>query len=69
MLKYRILVNGGFLLARWQENNPYQFFYITRNGRAFFIDFVFTYNFCDGIVFSIAGCKFFRNLLTLESLS
>ncbi|VDM09694.1 unnamed protein product, partial [Wuchereria bancrofti] len=57
MLKYRTLVNNGFLLACWHESNPNQFCYVTRNGRANFIDFEFTYNFCDGIVLSIAGCN------------
>ncbi|VDO35960.1 unnamed protein product [Onchocerca flexuosa] len=59
MLKYRILVNNEFLLACWHESNPNQFCYVLQNGRATFIEFDFTYNFCDGIVLSIAGCKLF----------
>nr|CRZ25476.1 Bm638 [Brugia malayi] len=57
MLKYRKVVNDGFLLACWHESNPNQFCYVARNGRANFIDFEFTYNFCGGIVLSIAGCN------------
>uniref|UniRef100_A0A8R1TX78 Elongator complex protein 1 n=1 Tax=Onchocerca volvulus TaxID=6282 RepID=A0A8R1TX78_ONCVO len=55
MLKYRILVNDEFLLACWHESNPNQFCYVMQSGRATFIEFDFTYNFCDGIVLSIAG--------------
>uniref|UniRef100_A0A0R3RXY0 Elongator complex protein 1 n=1 Tax=Elaeophora elaphi TaxID=1147741 RepID=A0A0R3RXY0_9BILA len=57
MLKYRISVDNGFLLACWHESNPNQFCYVTQNGRATFIDFDFVYNFCNGIVLSIAGCN------------
>ncbi|VDK82896.1 unnamed protein product [Litomosoides sigmodontis] len=56
MLKYRIVVNSGILLACWHESNPNQFYYITQSGRATFIDFDFVYNFCDDIVLSISGC-------------
>ncbi|KAM3717585.1 Elongator complex protein [Dirofilaria immitis] len=55
MLKYRIMVINGFLFVCWHESNPNQFCYITQNGRAIFIEFDFIYNFCDGIVLSIAG--------------
>ncbi|VBB31726.1 unnamed protein product [Acanthocheilonema viteae] len=55
MLKYRIPVDDGFLLACWHESNPNQFCYVTQSGRATFIDFDFIYDFCDDIVLSITG--------------
>lgn len=64
MLKYRIVINSGFLLARWHESNPNQFYYITRSGHATFIDFDFVYNFCDDIVLSISGCKLLISMLS-----
>lgn len=69
MLKYRIVVDHGFLLTCWHESNPNQFCYVTRRGCAAFIDFDFAYDFHDGIVLSIVGCKSLINLIVMEKIN